>query len=126
MDITLSEFPGVYSVIRLDKDDDIPSWAMESSFYSVTKADDELSILCNQDSVPEDVTAERDWKMLKVMGTLDFSLTGIAAAIHEPLSNAKISVFLISTYDTDYILVKEDHFEEAKRVLSEHFTVDSN
>ena len=123
MDLTLSAVPGSYSVIRLEKDADIPSWATGDFFFSITKTDDELSIVCNDDSVPEDVTADRNWRMFKVIGPLDFFLTGVAAAIHKPLSKAKISVLVISTYDTDYILVKDDRFEEAKTVLSEYFTV---
>jgi hypothetical protein len=123
MDLTLSSMPGSYSIVRLEKNVEIPSWATGDSFFSITKTDDELSIVCSDESVPEEVTADRNWRMFKVIGPLDFPLTGVAAAIHKPLSEAKISVFLISTYDTDYIFVKDDRFEEAKEILSEHFTV---
>ena len=123
MDLTLSAMPGSYSVVRLEKDADVPMWATGDGFFSITKTDEELSIVCRDESVPDNVTADRNWRMLKILGPLDFSLTGIAAAIHKPLSEAKISVFLISTYDTDYILVKDAHFEQAKKVLSQHFDV---
>ena len=123
MDITLSALPGSYSIVRLDEDSDIPAWATSSAFFSVTKTDDELSIVCEDESVPEEVKAERNWRMFKVAGPLDLSLTGIASSILKPLAEAEIGVFVISTHDTDYILVKNDRFEEAKTVLSEHFTV---
>lgn len=95
----------------------IPPWASQGNFYCITKTEDELSIVCEQLYVPAEVTSERDWKAIGVVGTLDFSLTGILASLATPLAVAKISIFAISTFDTDYLLVKEAHLKSATTVL---------
>jgi hypothetical protein len=95
----------------------IPFWATDSSFVSITRTKDELSIVCSQEDVPEGIKCERDWCCLRVAGTLSFSAVGILAALTGPLAEAGISVFAISTFDTDYLLVKEKDFEEAVNAL---------
>ena len=116
--IHLREFPGTYSVVRLDPNSEIPIWAYKSLFFSISKTDDELSVVCESSVIPEgDFKREDDWKCIKVAGPLDFSLTGILSSIAGPLAAAKISIFAISTFDTDYILVKQNNLSEAKAVL---------
>lgn len=110
--LTLSHLRGTYSVVRLEPNTKPPDWLWESQFYSLTKTEDELSIVCNQSSVPPDVVkdearCETGWALFKVEGPLDFGLTGILNKLTAPLAKAGISIFAISTYDTDYILVKE-------------------
>lgn len=105
--LTMKLLNDFLSVCRLDKGQDIPSWAYEGEFFSITKTDDELSIVCSQEHVPDDMVSETDWRALKVLGPLDFSLIGILAAISKVLAESGISIFVISTYDTDYILLKE-------------------
>jgi hypothetical protein len=90
-------------------------------FFSVTKTEDELSVVCEQASiplpVPSELKCEKDWRMLKVEGPLDFSLTGILSSLAGPLAAAKISIFAISTFDTDYILVKSENLSRACETL---------
>lgn len=116
--LTLLLLSGDFAVCRLGPDSEIPQWAVRSSFCSVTKTPEELSIVCPQDDVAEGVKAERDWKMLKVEGPLEFSLIGILSSLAFILAQAEISIFVISTYDTDYIMVKQNSLEKAISVLS--------
>lgn len=105
------------AICHLPPTSSIPDWIGESDFSSVTRTQDELSIVCREDLVPADVKAERNWRMLGIKGPLDFSMTGVLASLVNPLADADIAVFAISTYDTDYLLVKEDRFEQALEIL---------
>lgn len=107
-----------FGVCRLDKDELIPMWVRNSNFYSITKTMDELSIVCSQAAIPSDIKCEKDWRMLKVEGPLDFSLIGILSSISTILARQGISIFAISTYDTDYILVKDKDLVNAINALS--------
>ena len=116
--LTLTVLPDQFAVCRLSPDDDIPIWSRNEEFYSITRSRNELSIVCLSKGVPENIRAECDWRALKVRGPLDFSLTGILAAIINPLSEAKIPIFAISTYDTDYLLIREDSLSQVVAILS--------
>ena len=100
-------------VCRLEKGESIPQWAQNSEFYSISKTEDELSIVCDQKSIPSDVKCENDWRVLKIEGPLDFSLIGILSSISTILAEKAISIFAVSTYDTDYILVKDNEIDNA-------------
>ncbi|HEX8254675.1 MAG TPA: ACT domain-containing protein [Thermoanaerobaculia bacterium] len=104
------------AVCRLAPDAPLPSW-IRGSFVSVTRTADELSIVCDDDAAPEDVQAERGWRALKVEGPIPFEVTGVAAALVGPLADASISVFLLATFDTDYLLLKDEVFERAVDIL---------
>ncbi|NKF08565.1 ACT domain-containing protein [Clostridium gasigenes] len=106
-----------YGVCRLDKKEPIPNWGIDGEFYSITKTEDELSIVCLEDNIPEKIQCEKEWRVLKIEGPLDFSLVGILAAISNLMAKNSISIFAISTYDTDYILVKEKYIDKAIMVL---------
>ncbi|MBL4931393.1 ACT domain-containing protein [Clostridium paridis] len=106
-----------YGVCRLSSEDEIPRWALQSDIYSITKTHDELSIVCNEEHIPEGIECEKQWRALKVQGPLDFSLIGILSTISRALAQQRISIFAISTYDTDYILVKDDKRNEAVEAL---------
>ena len=106
-----------YGVCRLQKNDLIPSWVFQGEFYSITKTDDELSIVCLQNNIPENIQCETDWNILKIQGPLDFSLIGILSKISTLMAENKISIFAVSTYDTDYILVKKEKIENAISIL---------
>ncbi len=108
-----------FAVTRLEPSSSIPAWASKSSFFSVTKTSDELSIVCDEKDVPETEKSERGWRCLKVIGPLDFSLTGILSSLAAPLAEAKISIFAISTFDTDYLLVKSKDLDHAVAVLTQ-------
>lgn len=115
--LTLKLLKDTYVVCRLEKDSSIPSWAFDGEFSSITKTDDELSIVCLQDNIPDNIKCERDWRILKIQGPLDFSLIGILSKISGLMAENNISIFAVSTYDTDYILLKNDKLENAIRVL---------
>jgi hypothetical protein len=106
-----------FAVCRLSVESIIPDWALPSSFLSISRTHTELSIVCEGELVPLDVKSEKGWRILKVEGTLDFNLTGILASIANPLAQAKISIFAISTFDTDYVLVKQHSLVQACEAL---------
>lgn len=117
MQLRLTPLPQLFAVCRLPPGDPIPTWA-RGAFVSITRTSEELSIVCEEGEVPEEVTAERAWRCLKIEGPIPFEMTGVAAAVVAPLAMAHISVFLVATYDTDYLLVKAATFEQAVDVLS--------
>jgi len=114
----LSPLPHALAVARLAPDVDVPSW-VRGAFTSMTRTADELSIVCDDDAVPAGVNAERGWRALKLEGPIPFEMTGVASALVAPLAKAKISIFLISTFDTDYLLLKSSDIERALDVLRE-------
>ena len=92
-------------------------WALESGFFCVVRTRDELSIVCSEDVCPEDympdaALAERGWLALKLEGPFPFSMTGVLASFLQPLAEARIPIFAISTFDTDYVLVKRENLEQ--------------
>ena len=113
----LSLLPDYLAICRLDPDTPVPSWAQEGGFHSVTRTAYELSVVCAEHLVPGDVQCEGGWRCLAVNGPLDFALTGILAGLAAPLAEAGISIFAISTFDTDYLLVKQQHLQQAVEVL---------
>ncbi|HUR82935.1 MAG TPA: ACT domain-containing protein [Thermoanaerobaculia bacterium] len=104
------------AVCRLPPSVPLPSW-IGGAFTSVTRTSEELSIVCDELAPPDDVQAERGWRLLRVEGPIPFEVTGIAAALVTPLAEAHISVFLLATYDTDYLLLKDETFSRAIDVL---------
>jgi len=117
---TLTILPQIFSICHLDKDALIPDWALTSSFFSITRNDEEFSVVCPQDQVPEGIRRDAGWRCLQVEGPLDLSATGVLASLANPLAQEGISVFAVSTYDTDYLLVKEGNLEKAVLVLSQN------
>lgn len=114
----LSLLKGKFAICRLEKSAPIPEWLKESTFFSVSRTFDELSFVCSQESIPESIKCNKDWRCLQVEGPLPFHETGILASLTSPLADAKVSVFVFSTYDTDYIMVKDADLEIAIRALS--------
>ncbi len=110
---------GSFSVHRFCSEERIPAHVLNSSFYSITKTDEELSIVCPSSIHVSADHSEADWSCIKIVGPLDFSLTGIIAKISTLLAQVEISIFTISTYDTDYILVKTDRLGIATKVLTQ-------
>jgi hypothetical protein len=107
------------ALARLPADAPVPAWVAGRDFLAVVRTRTELSIVCRDDAVPAThAEVERGFRALAVNGTLDFALTGIVAALSAPLAAAGISIFGISTYDTDHILVREDRLADAKAVLT--------
>lgn len=117
--LTLSLLPDELAVCFFEKNNTIPFWVVkDNNFYSITKTSDELSIVCPQDNVPPGVMAERNWRAFKLETVLDMSVVGIVASLANPLAKAGISIFYISTYKTNYLLVEEANLEKAIAVLS--------
>jgi len=115
--MTLRVLDGFIVVCRLEAHAAIPSWATVGGFFSITRTADELSVVCPQEAVPEGVTCERGWRRLQVARTIPFSAVGVLASLTAPFADAGISVFAISTFDTDYLLVKEKDLGRAIDVL---------
>ncbi|HYK85781.1 MAG TPA: ACT domain-containing protein [Ktedonobacteraceae bacterium] len=115
--LTLSVLPHKYAVCQFHPDKHIPYWALLGDFVSLTRTHEELSIVCQQDNVPEEIEAERGWCCVQVQGAFDFTVSGVNASLAVPLSEAEISVLAIATYATDYLLIKEANLEQALRVL---------
>jgi hypothetical protein len=115
--VTLGVVDGAYAICRLNPDAAPPSWSMRGRFTSVTRTPDELSIICSADDVPDDVVAEREYRALAIRGPLDFSLVGVVAALSAALSAASISIFVVSTYDTDYLFVRGADLDRAVAAL---------
>lgn len=117
MPLNLILLPGTFAVCRLVQDAAVPAWAWAEEFVSITKTAEELSVVCPEAGVPEGVRCERGWRCLRVAGTLDFSLVGVLASLVAPLAEAGVSIFAISTFDTDYLLVQEGHLQKACEAL---------
>ncbi len=115
--LTLSVLPDSLAICQFTPGTKIPSWVFKSTFFSVSKTDEELSVVCDQYLVPPDVKKVDNWRAFKVEGPLDFSLTGIISSLAKPLAENKIPIFVISTYDTDYLLVESKYLISAKEVL---------
>ncbi len=116
--LTMRLYKEKYGVCRLNNDEPIPAWCLASGFFSITRTDDELSIVCEQADIPDSITCENNWRLLKVLGPLDFSLVGILSRISKVLADESISIFAISTYDTDYILLKDKDIDTGVTALT--------
>jgi hypothetical protein len=115
--------PEPLAVCQLPVDASVPTWAQEGGFFSVTRSTDELSIVCEEHActdqrVPEGVRVERGWVALKLEGPFPLSMTGVLASFLQPLAEEKIPIFAISTFHTDYVLVKREDLERAKKALA--------
>jgi uncharacterized protein len=117
---TFQLLPESYAVCKLSSNVAIPHWAVGSSgFLSITKTPLELSIVCLQSCVPAGVERSEDWRVLGIVGPLDFAMVGVLSAISGLLAAQAIPIFVISTFDTDYILVKNAQLPKAITVLQQ-------
>ncbi len=113
----LDPLPEDFSVCKLDS---LEGFSLRSPFYFLGKTDEELSLVCRTEDVPKH-TLKRDdgWRAFRIAGTLDFSLIGILSRLTGLLAEQGIGVFAVSTYNTDYILVKQENFSPALNLLSQ-------
>lgn len=104
---------------------DISNIDMTTEFLFIGKTDEELSLVCKTEDTPKETIERNDgWKSIRIQGTLDFSLVGVLSKLSGILANHEIGIFAISTYNTDYILVKEENFEKALKILAfEGYTI---
>jgi hypothetical protein len=110
------------AVCRFAPDARIPAWALKGEFFCVVRTRDELSIVCGEsvcgeDRMPDGASAERGWLALKLEGPFPFSMTGVLASFLQPLAEAQIPIFAISTFDTDYVLIKRENLGQAVAAL---------
>ena len=114
--MNLTVLPGEYCVWRLAAKAPQPSLD-PGSLLSVTRTPHELSIVSLSSAVPPEAKAEAGWRCLQVQGPLPFARTGVLAALSAPLARAEIPIFVVSTYDTDHLLVKATDFDDACSTL---------
>jgi hypothetical protein len=121
----LRETPWRLAVCRFPADAPLPAWVFhaEAEFWSLTRTPDELSLVCPEDDLPPsvDTHVERGWRAFQVEGPIPFATTGVVSGLTAPLAAAGIGVFVISTYDTDYLLVKAEAYARAREVLAAGF-----
>jgi hypothetical protein len=117
--VSLRLLRGRFAVCRLDPGEGIPAWALGGGeFNSITRTAGELSVVCAEGAVPADTKRETGWRVFQILGPLDFALTGILVAVAKPLADAGVSIFAVSTYDTDYVMVKEENLDKALHALA--------
>lgn len=113
---TLEVLPGTFAICRLDASAEVPRWAT-GEIVSITRTADELSVVCTHDNVPQNVQSEAGWRCLRVAGPLDLSMVGVIASLTGTLAAARISVFVASTFDTDYLLVRDTDLEASVEAM---------
>lgn len=111
------QLPAPYAIVRFSAGAAIPDWVAKSDFTSITRTAEELSIVCRADIVPKNFDSGPRWLCLKLEGLFPLSQTRVLLSFIEPLSNSRIPIFAISTYDTDYVLVPEEFAEAAIAAL---------
>ena len=117
--INLRTVPGLYSVARLAPDTPIPDWFNGAGFSAMVKSDDELTLICLQERVPEDIETEPNWRCFRSLGPIPFNATGIVQALIQPISEKGIGVFVLCTFDGEHILVPDKDFDRARHLLEE-------
>lgn len=117
--VRLKPLSGRYAVSRLEAKESVPGWADGPGFVSITRTEDELSVVCLQDRVPDAVKHDRDWVALKLQGPFAFDETGIVLSVIKPLSENELGIFLVSTFDGDHLLVKAKDEAMARTLLGE-------
>ena len=117
MPLVIQLLPGEFAIARLAADAPLPMWAHSNVFSTATRTGDELSVLCPAAQVPADVKHERGWRLFKLRGPFNFTETGILSSVLDPLAFSRISILALSTFDTDYVLVKGTELDAAVRTL---------
>ena len=115
--IVLSILDETYIIHKLDQSTNLPEELIECEFYSLSNSQEELSLVCPEQMLIQSENSSPNWKCLKVAGPKDLNLTGILAGLSDTLAKAKISIFAISTFETDYVLIQKQVLETAKSAL---------
>ena len=113
----LRVLPDRLAVCRIDANAPWPKPPSGRGFFSATRIGDEISVVCAEDAAPSGARVEPDWRAIEVSGPLDFAMVGVMAALTAPLAAVEVSVFVLSTYDTDYVLVHAAALERAVAAL---------
>lgn len=114
---SLTLLEGVFAICRLDKESPLPDWGLGGRFFSISRTPDELSVVCEQSSVPEGVDREAGWCCLKVESPFDFDLSGIIQSIAALLAGEGTTMFMVATRDSDYLLIKQPDLESTIALL---------
>lgn len=109
--------PEKLAVSQLAAGPGVPEWAVAAGLFVVTQTPEEMSIVCGEDLVPAEVRAEKNWVALRLEGPFPFAMTGVLSSFLQPLAQAGISIFAVSTFDTDYVLVKGEKLNSAIEAL---------
>lgn len=118
--LTLTTLDERLAVCRLAPDSELPAWATTSAkLFSVTRTAEELSVVCPEAAVPEGVECEKNWRVFELAGPFEFSMVGVLVSVAGPLAEAGVGIFAVSTFDTDYVLVKEEKLDRAITALRE-------
>ncbi len=112
-----------YVICRLSGQAWSPSVPARASLYSVTRTPDEVSIVCSENEIPDEARVDGYWRVFKIDGPISFSMVGVLNSVLKPLAEAHVSIFAISTFDTDYVLVKEEQWLIALQVLRHHHQI---
>jgi hypothetical protein len=115
--LALHLLPQKFSVCRMAPGAALPQWATRGAMFSITRTAHELSVVCESKFVPGNVKSEKGWRCLELQGPFPFEMTGVLASVLEPLAAATISIFALSTFDTDCVMVKEKSLGNALKVL---------
>ncbi len=108
---------GSFAVCRLPTDAPLPVFPVGGALYSATRTDRELSIVCDEAAAPAGAICEAGWRALRLAGPIPFTVTGVIAAVSAPLARARLPMFAVSTYDTDYVLVRACDAQAAREAL---------
>lgn len=117
--LRLSVLPGNFSVCRLALDSELQMWFLGQPFFGLLRSGDQLTVVCGEENVPEQVEHEAGWSTLKVEGVFDFAATGVLESVLKPLADAAISIFALSTFETDYVLIKTERLSAAIKALQD-------
>jgi hypothetical protein len=115
--LTLSVLPKTFVICKLPADATVPAWATQGKLFSITRTSDELSVVAETGTVPENLRGDMVWRALKAHGPLAFAEIGVLVSLVAPLAESGISVFALSTFDTDYLFTGETHLQAAVAAL---------
>lgn len=124
MRLKIKILPGDYSVFKLPSGSQVPDWVNRTGFYSITDTGEELSIISSGKAGDENCPCESGMTLFKIDAELDFSLTGILNSVTAPLADNKIPVFTLSTFNTDYFLVRTEYVDKAVDALEQFHDID--
>lgn len=117
--LALSVLPDRLAICRLDPGSPLPEPSVRGSLWSVTRTNHEISVILVEEDVPPGCRAEGGWRCLEAAGPFDFNLTGVLASLTGPLAEAGVPIFALSTFDTDYLLVREWDLDKAVKILED-------
>jgi len=116
--LKLSLLDGMYAICAFESDTPIPDWAVTASLCSITRTKKELTVVCPQNIIPAGIKHDHGWRCFRIDGSFDLNQIGVISSLAAPLAQAGISIFVVSSYDTDYIMVNEEKVEQAIAVIS--------